>query len=155
MTRIVQTLATKGTVADPMSPGGTKVDLATETVGLYTVPNFKDSDTADDTTISTTDVLMKQMKIPAPGIGTYLVTFCTTAENSGDNVTTLCLYVGAAAVPETILPINVGAAGKPVPASITTIITITDAAHDIEICWHVSAGTGTVHGRVLTALRIA
>lgn len=114
--------------------------------------------TGDDSTTSSTDVLMSGMTI-TPGVGDYLVMFSTSVDSDLNNVTIfVALYVGGVKVGHTDRQFKRGAASADTTAGIALqahIIGLT-VAQAIEIKWRVT-GTGspiaTAHARTMTLAR--
>jgi len=120
-----------------------------------TATNYQQTSTASATTTSTSFVAMTGMTITTPAAGTYLVNFSTSTVNSGNSADRnyFALYVGGSIVSHTERRVGISG-GAYVPAVISAIVSV-DGSQNIEVRWRVTAGTGTVQQRTLSAVRIA
>lgn len=113
--------------------------------------NMEAQETADITTLSTTDTQMGNMTL-TPAAGTWLILFSTSVNNSANGTTRnfVNLYSGSSVIPGTER--NTGSTSD-APVSTQAVVTL-DGITAISAKWRVVGGTGTAHSRRLTAVRI-
>jgi hypothetical protein len=110
--------------------------------------------TADDTTASTTDVLIVGMTL-TPAAGTYLALFSSSFLNSANGASRLFISIWSAAAQVAHSERNIGiAGGSNVPGHTNAIVTV-NGSQAIEARWRAVAGTNTCHQRSLTLIKLA
>lgn len=104
----------------------------------------------DDTTTSTTDVLLSGMTI-TPGAGDYVVLFQSSMDCTVASDMHVTLYVGGVAVAasEIHLEEDNQTPNTPTPISIMTFVQSVGVSDAIEVRWNTTSGTASMHNRTL------
>lgn len=115
--------------------------------------NYSAESIATVTITSKIDVLITSMTITPADTGTYLVIFEGVTRNSAaGNINTFSIYVNDSQIANSVRSFTVSTASRDFSAITTGIVTYTTGA--IEARWKVNAGTGTVVGRSLRAIKL-
>lgn len=108
----------------------------------------------DDTTASTTDVLMASMTL-TPAAGTYLAIYSTEVVNSANGVERTYVSLWSAGAQVVGTERAVGTAGAAYSPVFTQAVITVNGSQAIEGRWRVLAGTSTAHQRRLTLVKLA
>ncbi|MEK7705292.1 MAG: hypothetical protein AAB426_10060 [Myxococcota bacterium] len=104
------------------------------------------------TTTSTSDVVTGLSV--TPGVGTYLVMFSCSLQNSNASRSqTVSLYVGGSQVAGSERSANSVDANRPTSLSVQAVLTV-GVGQAVEVRWRTEANTATMLGRTLTMLRL-
>lgn len=109
--------------------------------------------TADDSTTSTTDVVVSGMTM-TPGAGDYVVWFSSSVENSaGTDDQFVSLYLDGTQLAHTERQATVDSSipGSPFPVATHAFLSGVTAGQAIDVRWRTTGGTATMHERTLVA----